>query len=196
MRAAGRLKDDGARRYAARVSVHSGATSLASVSLDHVARSRPASESPASRPSPGPFSLLPRNSDRYRYRYRRLLVGLPGWLRAPGAAVADEDELAHHPSLPEEFLGLSRLGQGEAPGDERLDLLLLKEVEQGAQISSAECRFQPFEPLDAVEDHSFPAGRSQLPAMYSPRMAMGPKRFRPPERPEASRPARREPVRP
>src|SRR5207244_2752028 len=41
--------------------------------------------------------------------------------------------------------------------EERLDLLLLKEVEQGDQILSKQCRSPPFEPLDAVGDHPFPA---------------------------------------
>ena len=41
--------------------------------------------------------------------------------------------------------------------DERLDLLLLQEVQQGDQILSKPCRSQPFEPLDAVGDHPFPA---------------------------------------
>ena len=33
----------------------------------------------------------------------------------------------------------------------------LQEVEQGDQILSKQCRSQPFEPLDAVGDHPFPA---------------------------------------
>src|SRR5262245_24089166 len=41
--------------------------------------------------------------------------------------------------------------------DERPDLLLLKEVEQGDQVLSKPCRFPPFERLDAVGDHPFPA---------------------------------------
>jgi hypothetical protein len=49
-------------------------------------------------------------------------------------------------------------GQEEiAARDERLDLLLLKEVKQGDQIPSKQCRSQPFEPLDAVGNHLFPA---------------------------------------
>ena len=52
---------------------------------------------------------------------------------------------------------VSCLGKRKSLRDERLDLLLLKEVKQGDQILSKQCRFQPFEPLDAVEDHPFPA---------------------------------------
>ena len=46
--------------------------------------------------------------------------------------------------------------------DERLDLLRLKEVKEGDQILSKQCRFQPFEPLDAVGNRPFPA--SEKPA--------------------------------
>lgn len=42
--------------------------------------------------------------------------------------------------------------------DERLDLLLLKEAEQGDQILPKQSRLQPFERLDAVGDDPFPAG--------------------------------------
>ena len=38
---------------------------------------------------------------------------------------------------------------GKSLRDERLDLLLLKEFKQGDQILSKQCRFQPFERLDA-----------------------------------------------
>jgi len=37
------------------------------------------------------------------------------------------------------------------------DLSLLKEVEQGEQILSKQCRSQPLQALDAVGDHPFPA---------------------------------------
>jgi hypothetical protein len=40
--------------------------------------------------------------------------------------------------------------------DERLDPLLFKEVEQGDQILSKQCRSRPFKPLDAIGDHPFP----------------------------------------
>jgi len=52
---------------------------------------------------------------------------------------------------------VSRLGKRKSLRDQRLDLLLLKEVKQGDQILSKQCRFQPFEPLDAVGDHPFSA---------------------------------------
>jgi hypothetical protein len=41
--------------------------------------------------------------------------------------------------------------------DERPDLLLLKEVEQGDQVLPKQSRLQPFERLNAVGDHPFPA---------------------------------------
>ena len=48
--------------------------------------------------------------------------------------------------------------------DERLDLFLLKEVKEGDQILSKQCRLQPFERLDAVGDYPFPARKN--PAAY------------------------------
>ena len=68
-----------------------------------------------------------------------------------------EHDLARHASLPEQLVRLSCLDQWKSLRDERLDLLLLKEVEQGDQILSKPRRSQPFEPLDAVGDHPFPA---------------------------------------
>ena len=54
-------------------------------------------------------------------------------------------------------MGVPCLGKGESLRDQRLDLLLVQEAEQGDQILSKEFRFQPFERLDAVGDHPFPA---------------------------------------
>jgi hypothetical protein len=71
--------------------------------------------------------------------------------------VGHEDDLARHASLPEQLVRLSCLGKRNSLCDERPDLLLLKEVEQGDQILSKQCRPSPFEPLDAVGDHAFPA---------------------------------------
>jgi hypothetical protein len=68
-----------------------------------------------------------------------------------------EHDLARHVSLSEQLVRLSGLGKRKSLRDEWLDLLLLKEVEQGEQILSKQCRPQPFEPLDAVGDHPFPA---------------------------------------
>jgi hypothetical protein len=71
--------------------------------------------------------------------------------------VGHEHDLACHASLPEQLVRVSCLGKRKSLRDERLDLLLLKEVEQGDQILSKQCRSQPFQPLDAVGDHPFPA---------------------------------------
>ena len=68
-----------------------------------------------------------------------------------------EHHLACDTPLPEQLMRLSSLGKRKYPGDQWLDLLLLKEVEQGDQILSKPCRPQAFEPLDAVGDHPFPA---------------------------------------
>ncbi len=71
--------------------------------------------------------------------------------------VAHQHDLASHASRPEPLLRVSGLGKRTSLRDERLDLLLLQEVQQGDQILSKPCRSQPFEPLDAVGDHPFPA---------------------------------------
>src|SRR6266516_3717743 len=68
-----------------------------------------------------------------------------------------EHDLACHASLPEHLLRVPCLGKRKSLRDERLDLLLLKEVKQGDQILSKPFRFQPFQRLDAVGDHPFPA---------------------------------------
>ena len=68
-----------------------------------------------------------------------------------------EHDFAYHASLPEQLLRVSCLGKRKSLRDERLDLLLLKEVEQGDQILPKQSRLQPFERLDAVGDDPFPA---------------------------------------
>jgi hypothetical protein len=45
---------------------------------------------------------------------------------------------------------VSRLGKGESLRDERLDLLLSEEVEEGDQIPAKPLRLQPLERLDAA----------------------------------------------
>src|SRR2546425_10773306 len=72
--------------------------------------------------------------------------------------VAHKHDFAHHASLPEQLLCASCLGKRKAVRDERLDLLLLKEVEQFDQILRKQSRLQSFERLDTVGDDSFPAG--------------------------------------
>ena len=49
------------------------------------------------------------------------------------------------------------MGKRKSLRDERLDFLLLKEVKQGDQVLAKPFRFQPFERLDAVGNHPFPA---------------------------------------
>jgi len=51
----------------------------------------------------------------------------------------------------------SGLGKGKSLRDQRLDPFLLKEVKEGDQILSKQCRSEPFEPLDAVGDQPFSA---------------------------------------
>ena len=55
-------------------------------------------------------------------------------------------------------MGLSCLSERKSLRDEWLDLLLLKEVEQGDQILPKQSWLPPFERLDAVGDDPFPAG--------------------------------------
>ena len=74
---------------------------------------------------------------------------------------------------------VSRLGKRKSLRDEWLDLLLLKEVKQGDQILSKQCRSQPFEPLDAVWDHPLaarekPASDNVQPEDGDPMIAMTP----------------------
>ncbi len=82
--------------------------------------------------------------------------------------VAHEHDLARYASLPEQLVRLSCLGKRKSLRDERLDLLLLKKVKQGNQILSKQCRPQPFEPLDAVGDHPFPAREKQAAGYVQP----------------------------
>ncbi len=79
------------------------------------------------------------------------------YFRSRNRLVGHEHNLAYHASLPEQLVRVSRLGKRKALRDERLDLLLSKEVEQGDQILPKQSRLQPFERLDAVGDHPFPA---------------------------------------
>src|SRR5262249_28680908 len=83
-----------------------------------------------------------------------LLLHRSGFKRGPSA---HEHDLACHASLPEQLLRVSCLDKRKSLRDERPDLLLLKEVEQGDQVLSKPFRFPPFERLDAVGDHPFPA---------------------------------------
>ena len=88
---------------------------------------------------------------------REALVICMQLFAAPDSSGDHEHDLACYASLPEQLLRVSCLGERKSLRDERLDLFLLKEVKQGDQILSKEFRFQPFERLDAVGDHPFPA---------------------------------------
>ena len=76
---------------------------------------------------------------------------------APDSTRTHEHDLADHTSFPEQLVRVPCLDERKSLSDERLDLSLLKEIEQGDQILSKEFWFQPFERLDAVGDHAFPA---------------------------------------
>ena len=76
-------------------------------------------------------------------------------------SIGHEHYLACHASVSKQLLRLSGLNERKPPRDDRLDLLLLKEVEQGNQVLSKHRRFQPFEPLDAIGNYTFPAGEKQ-----------------------------------
>lgn len=66
---------------------------------------------------------------------------------------------------------LSCLSKRKSLRDERLDLLLLKEVEQGDRVLSKQCWPQSFEPLDAVGDYPFPAGEKPTAGNIQPENA-------------------------
>ena len=66
-------------------------------------------------------------------------------------------DLADDASCSEQLVRLSGFRKSKSLRNQGLDLLLVQEVEQGQQILSEPGRFQPFEPLDAVGDHTFSA---------------------------------------
>jgi hypothetical protein len=66
-------------------------------------------------------------------------------------------DLTYHASLPEQLVRLSCHGKRKPLRNERLDLLLLQEVEQGDQVLSKHGWPQPLEGLDAVGGHAFEA---------------------------------------
>ena len=68
-----------------------------------------------------------------------------------------KDDLARHASLPEQLVRAACLGEGEPLRDERLDLLLLEQVEQRGQVLPEQRGLQPLEPLDAVGDDALAA---------------------------------------
>src|SRR5215831_18081806 len=58
---------------------------------------------------------------------------------------------------------LSRLGERELLGDERRDLLLFEQVQQGDQVLSEQIGLEPLERLDAVGDDALPAWKNPSP---------------------------------
>jgi hypothetical protein len=72
------------------------------------------------------------------------------------------------PPFPSNSCARLGLGERKSLGDQRLDLSLVKEVEEGDQVLSKERRSQPFEPLDAVGDHPFPAREKPAPRNVQP----------------------------
>jgi hypothetical protein len=72
-------------------------------------------------------------------------------------ALGREHDLARHASLAKQLVRSSRPSERKSLRDYWLDFLLLKEVKEGDQILSKQCRSQPFEPLDAVGDYPFAA---------------------------------------
>jgi len=71
--------------------------------------------------------------------------------------IAHEYDLAYDTSRPEQLVCASGFGKRKSLRDERLDLLLSKQIEQSDQILSEHCWLQPFEPLDPIGHHPFPA---------------------------------------
>jgi hypothetical protein len=82
--------------------------------------------------------------------------------------VAHEHDLAGYASLPQQLLRLPRFGKRKSLRDKRLDLLLLKKVEERDQVLSKQGRFQTFERLDTVGDHPFPAREKPAACNVSP----------------------------
>ena len=71
--------------------------------------------------------------------------------------VGHEHDFAGHASCAKQFVRLSCLAKWKSVGDERRDLMPLKQMEQGNQILSKHRRPQSFQPLNAVGDHPFSA---------------------------------------
>jgi hypothetical protein len=103
------------------------------------------------------LAALARRHSAMNRSISNMLASLLDHLIGPENQGLLDHDLTCHASLPEQLVRASRLGKRKSLRDERLDLLLSKEVEQGHQILSKPCRSQPFEPLDAVGDHPFPA---------------------------------------
>jgi hypothetical protein len=68
-----------------------------------------------------------------------------------------EHDLADHTSFLEQLLRVPSVGKRKPLRDDRLDLVLAKEVEKRNQILLEQRRFEPLERLDAVGDHPLPA---------------------------------------
>src|SRR5690242_18851337 len=68
-----------------------------------------------------------------------------------------QDQLADDSPFSEQFLCPSRLGKRKSLRDDRLDLLLPKQLKKCNQVLSKQFRFQPLERLDTVRNHPFSA---------------------------------------
>jgi hypothetical protein len=77
-------------------------------------------------------------------------------LRSPDSS--NEHDFAGHASFAQQLVRASCFRKWKSLCDERFDLLLAQEVEQGDQVLTKQSRLQPFERLDAVRHHPFPAG--------------------------------------
>jgi hypothetical protein len=75
---------------------------------------------------------------------------LPGLADSTGRRVGHEYDLAGQASFAEQLVRVSRMVEREPLGDERLDLLLVEEVEQSNQVQPEPRGLEPLEPLDAV----------------------------------------------
>ena len=89
--------------------------------------------------------------------------------------LSHEHNLARYASLAKELMCLFCLSQGKSLCDERLDFLLLEQLEQDSQVLSKPFRFQPFERLYTVGDYSFPAREKPASRDIEPKDSSSPK---------------------
>src|SRR5688572_27499825 len=78
--------------------------------------------------------------------------------RCRGLIHGYEDDLAGDATCRNQLMGASRVRKRK-PRDQRLDPVLPEELEQREQILTKQRWSQPFQPLDAVQDHALAAGK-------------------------------------